>query len=133
MNTRNLFLFSAFSSTIAISSCGGDKQNEEADLRGVDRAGMDTTVKPGDNFFLYANGGWLKKTEIPASEGAWGAFSVLRDQNQDKLKTILTEAAAKTNSEKGSSEQMIGDFYFAAMDTVKIDADGLNPLKEGLD
>jgi len=59
-----------------------------------DRSGMDTTVKPGDNFFLYANGKWIKNTKIPASETGWGTFYTLRDKNEANIHQILDYAAA---------------------------------------
>ena len=56
---------------------------------------MDLTVKPGDNFYLYATGNWLKKNPIPASKTRWGSFDLLRQQSSERLKGLLEEAAAK--------------------------------------
>ena len=95
---------------------------------GVALADMDESVKPGDNFFKYVNGTWLKNTEMPADKSRYGAFNVLRDRSDDNVKIIIEEAAAK-NAAKGSEEQKIGDFYAAFMDTETIEAKGLAPVK----
>jgi putative endopeptidase len=92
-----------------------------------DKSGMDTTVSPGKNFFLFANGKWLKETEIPASEGGWGSFYVLFDENLKNLRKIL-EVSSK-ESEKGSIEQKVGDFYLSGMDTAAMDKRGYEPVK----
>ena len=74
-----------------------------------DKSGMDTTVSPGENFFLYANGTWIKKTEIPASERGWGSFYTLSDENTKNLKKIVEEISSKEN-DKGTTEQKVADF-----------------------
>jgi putative endopeptidase len=93
-----------------------------------DKAGMDTTVSPGDNFFLYANGSWLKNTEIPASQTGWGSFFVLMEDNQKNLRSILEEASSKEHP-KGSLEQKTGDLYLSGMDTLAMDKRGFEPVK----
>ncbi len=100
----------------------------QSNERGLDRRNMDTTVSPCDNFWLYANGSWLKNNTIPAAYSSWGVWNEVHDRNSDLLHTIL-ENAAKANSAKGTSTQKIGDFYFAAMDTVTIEKAGGTPLK----
>src|SRR5256885_2279701 len=75
---------------------------------------MDTTVNPGDDFFTYANGGWLKRNPIPASESAWGIGNLVRDELYVQLRTI-DEAAAQKKAPPGSDEQKIGDFWTTAM------------------
>ena len=93
---------------------------------------MDTTVKPGDNFFKYANGAWLKKNPIPAAYPAWGIGNVVNEELRDRLKKI-NEDALTAKAEKGSNTQKIGDFYFSGMDTVDIEKHGLDPLKAEMD
>jgi len=93
-----------------------------------DKSGMDTTVSPGENFFLYANGNWFKKTEIPASESGWGSFYTLNDDNLKNLKKILDETSAETH-DKGSLEQKVGDLYTSGMDTAGIEKLGYTPIK----
>jgi putative endopeptidase len=94
----------------------------------IDPTNMDLAVNPGDDFYQYANGAWLKSTPIPPTESVWGSFSTLRDFNQNALKHILEEAAAKSGP-KGSALQKVGDFFAAAMDTIAIEKAGLNPVK----
>src|SRR5690242_3103662 len=89
---------------------------------------MDTSVNPGDDFFAYANGGWLKRNPIPASESAWGIGNVVRDELYEQLRTI-NETAAKKNGAPGTDEQKIGDFWTTAMDEARADQMGLTPLK----
>jgi putative endopeptidase len=95
-------------------------------------ADMDTSINPGDDFFAYANGGWLKRNPIPASESAWGIGNVVRDELYEQLRTI-SESAAKKNAAPGTDEQKIGDFWTTAMDEAKADQLGLMPLKPELD
>ncbi|ASU35952.1 M13 family metallopeptidase [Mucilaginibacter xinganensis] len=113
----------------------GCKQHEkdtsaEAPKRTVffDKTGMDTTVKPGDNFFLYASGSWMKNTKIPPSETGWGSFYVLFDDNEKNLHTILQDAA-KQDNKAGSNEQKVADLYTSGMDTVAIEKLGYEPVK----
>lgn len=96
-----------------------------------DKAGMDTTVNPGDNFFMYANGNWVKNTPIPGSETRWGSFNILADNNIKHLHTILDDVAAKSGP-PGSNAQKVGDLYKSGMDTVTIDKLGYSPLKPEL-
>ncbi len=93
-----------------------------------DKSGMDTTVKPGDNFFLYASGNWIKHTEIPASQTGWGSFYTLFDDNQKNLHSILEDLSAKSNT-AGSNEQKVADYYTSGMDTVAIEKLGGDPMK----
>ncbi|WP_121808089.1 M13 family metallopeptidase [Mucilaginibacter kameinonensis] len=93
---------------------------------------MDTIVKPGDDFFKYANGAWLRKNPIPAAYASWGIGNVVQDELRDRMKKI-NEDALKANAPKGSNTQKIGDFYFSGMDTVNIEKQGLSPLKDELD
>src|SRR6201996_5413924 len=93
---------------------------------------LDTTVKPGSDFFQYANGGWLKKNPIPSAYPGWGIGYLVSEELRDRLKKINDEAL-KANAPKGSDSQKIGDFYFSGMDTVDIQKQGLSPLKPELD
>jgi putative endopeptidase len=98
----------------------------------IDPANMDPSVKPGDDFYRYANGKWLEKNPIPASESRWGAFSEVAERNSQILYEILEAAAKKTDAPKGSSLQMVGDFYATAIDSARADELGAKPLAEDL-
>lgn len=128
MNIKNGLL--ACAALLTVASCQ-QKKEEESKRKFIDLANMDTTVRPGDNFFLYANGGWLKNNTIPESEARWGTFDILVRDNQDKLHTLLDEAAA-AKTKAGSAEQKVADFYKSGMDSAAIDKAGITPLKDVL-
>lgn len=94
----------------------------------LDLAGRDTTVRPQDDFFMYANGNWFNTIEIPADQTGWGSFYILYEENQKKTKDLLEEAAA-AKANKGSVKQKVGDFYASAMDTATIEKLGYEPIK----
>lgn len=94
---------------------------------GISRANMDTTVRPTQNFYQYANGSWLKNNPIPASESRWGSFNILNDETQKSVKTLL-EASAATKAAPGSIAQKVGDFYASGMDSATIEKLGITPL-----
>jgi putative endopeptidase len=93
---------------------------------------LDTTVKPSDDFFEYANGGWLKKNPVPASESGWGIGNVVQDTIYNRLKTI-NENAVNAKGASGTVTQKIGDFWQSAMDTVALDKAGISPLQPDID
>src|ERR1700709_134665 len=109
--------------TLLFTACK-DKTKKYAD-NDVIFKDLDTTVKPGDDFFKYANGGWLKKNPIPAAYPAWGIGNVVNEELRDGLKKINEDALNDKTAAKGSNTQKIGDFYFSGMDTVSIEKQGL--------
>lgn len=121
-------------SAILLASFGGDKPNEEPSTKGygIDITAIDNTVRPQDDFYDYANNNWLKRTEIPSTEARWGSFSVLTESNRKNLLAILEESAKNTKAPKVSNVQKIGDFHYSAMDSVKLNAAGITPLKPWL-
>ena len=122
------FLFLAI--VISVYACAGKeakKYNND-----ILSENLDTTVKPGDDFFMYANGGWIKRTSIPASESGWGIGNMVLEENYTRLRKINEDAAAKNNG-SGSVSQKIGDFWLSAMDSVALNKTGLDPLKSDID
>lgn len=93
---------------------------------------IDSSIKPGDDFFMYANGNWIKQNPIPGSESGWGIGNLVLEENYIRIKKINEEAAA-ANAAPGSITQKIGDFWTTAMDSAAIDKAGLSPLKADLD
>ena len=91
---------------------------------------MDKSVDPGDNFFEYVNGTWLKETAIPSDRSRYGSFSILRDQSEERVKKIIEGAASKENP--SADEKRIGDYYNAYLDMETIEAKGLDPLSEDM-
>ena len=97
--------------------------------RGFDPANMcTTTCKACDDFYQYANGGWIAKNEIPPAFSTWGITSPLREKNIATLHQILEDAAKNTSAPMGSNEQRIGAFYASCMDEARIEAAGAKPL-----
>lgn len=97
--------------------------------RGFDPANMcTTTCRACDDFYQYANGGWIAKNEIPPAFSVWGITSPLREKNVATLHEILEAAAKNTAAPKGSNEQKIGDFYASCIDEAKVEALGSRPL-----
>ena len=88
---------------------------------------IDKSVDPGQDFFKYATGTWMKNNPIPESERAWGIGNLVEEETYARIKSIIAEAASK-NSPKGTSEQKVGDFYFSGMDTINIEKLGIFPL-----
>jgi putative endopeptidase len=121
-------------SGIGLSSCSPAKPPEPAAAvqTGVDKAGMDVAVKPGEDFFVYSNGAWDKATEIPADRSSWGGNQILGEQVDNDVRAII-EGAAASSPAAGSTEAKIGDFYAAFMDESGIEAKGIEPLKPVLD
>ena len=98
---------------------------------GVDVASIDRSVQPCDNFYLFANGGWLKTHPIPEDKPRWGTFNILADHNLEELHSILDDLA-KDKSAQGSIEQKLSDFYRLGMDTARLDQQKLQPVESDL-
>jgi putative endopeptidase len=96
--------------------------------KGIDLNNFDNTVSPRTDFYTYVNGNWIKSNPIPASEVSWGSFNELNQKNQKNLHLLLDEAMANKNAPKGSSAQLVRDFYAMGMDTVKLEKEGITPL-----
>jgi putative endopeptidase len=94
---------------------------------GLDPANMDTSVLPSQDFYKYANGGWLAKNPIPAEYSRYGSFEELTEKNYRDLKEIL-ESAATSSGQNGTNLQRVGDLYASAMDTVQADHLGMSPI-----
>jgi len=96
---------------------------------GVDLAGMDRSVTPGDDFFAYANGTWAKTTEIPADRSSWGTGAALAEKTLAEVSDLVKGAA---HARPGTEARKVGDAYAAYLDTAAIERAGLTPLKPAL-
>jgi putative endopeptidase len=136
MTHRNLIaallLGCAVVPTAACTKGGAVAEAHQGSALGVDPSMMDTAVKPGDDFNLYANGAWLKGTPIPADRSNIGGFYIADHKTEGQLAELIAgiqRSAAAANTDEGR----IRDFYKAYIDTAAIDAAGLKPLKSDLD
>jgi putative endopeptidase len=98
---------------------------------GIDLVGIDRTVAPGDDYFAFANGTWLKTTEIPADRSSWGTSGILTELTARRTADLIAEAA-KQNAPAGSDARKVGDYYASFMDEAAIEAKGLDPVKPAL-
>ncbi len=123
----------------ASANASETKKELEKNPPAFDTSNMDKSVKPGQDFFSYANGAWLKRTEIPPEYARWGSFNALIEKNNDALHKIAEKAAAVAPKEENKSEveqaasselQKVGDFYASGMDEKTIDAAGIKPLQD---
>lgn len=127
---KNIVLFLGLALTIA--ACKNDSKTASTVAYDVVAANVDTTVNPADDFFQFVNGGWLKANPIPPSESTWGIGKVLQKDIYEKMRKVSEAAAANTAAPQGSSQQKIGDYWTTGMDTVKIEQQGIEPLKAEL-
>ena len=127
---------------LVIAACGQEATEPAAEqaaaeqpkplVSGIDTTGMDTSVKPGDDFFAYVNGTWVANTEMPADKSRYGLFDILRDESQENVKAII-EKSASGDFEKGTDEQKVGDLYNSFLDWDTRNARGIEPLQPELD
>ncbi len=99
----------------------------------IDKSNMDLSAKPGDDFYTYASGTWIKNNPVPAKETRWGSFNQLRDFNINAVKTILNKAINNKSVAPGSVEKRVGDFYTAGMDSLTIEKLSISPIKADLE
>lgn len=111
---------------IALAACNNSKttSNEIDPLV----SHIDSSIDASENFFLYANNNWFKANPIPGDKNSVGIFRTIQDTVNSQIKQICQKSAALSNPEKGSKEQMIGDYYYAGMDTVNIEKNGTSAL-----
>src|SRR6476659_1256235 len=127
---KHLLMFALLPGMCLLSQHNVMAQKGKSPMKYIDPANMDPSVKPGDNFYLYANGGWLKNNPVPASKTRWGSFDVLRQTSLDRSKILCEDAAA--NPSKSSLYQRVGDLYAAGMDSAAIEKLGYTPIKSEL-
>lgn len=126
-----LFVSALLAISLAAAQDPADAVTHPHDAHGIRVASMDPAVKPGDNFYLYANGGWIARTPIPADRAGIGVFTSLDDRSNKNVAAIIQEAA-KSNAPAGSNARKIADLYNAFMDESRIDALGIQPLQPHL-
>ncbi|HCC86947.1 MAG TPA: peptidase M13 [Prevotella sp.] len=125
MKTKMIFAAMLLSATTAFAQ----QQNLGS---GIDKANMDLSVKPGDDFYRYAAGNWMKSHPLDAEHTDNGAFTDLYEENQKRIQDIILEYASKPQ-QKGSLGQKIGSLYNLRMDSVRLNKEGWAPIKPTLD
>ena len=116
---------------IALTATAKAQAQAQTQPHGISTANMDPKVRPGDDFFLYANGGYVARTTLPADRASINVFSIISDTASKRITTII-EDAAKANGPTGSDEARIADLYHSYMDETAIEAHGLDSLKPHL-
>jgi len=129
------------SSLLLLSACNNNTESTETSKQempamqktalasGIDKANMDLSVRPQDNFYRYVNGAWLNSSEIPGDKTSIGSFYDLRDEADDNVKVIIEELAATPNLKMGSDEQKVADLFRSFMDTDARNAAGITPIQ----
>jgi len=117
-------------SAAAFAGTDGKPPTKEK-IKYINKANMDLKVKPGNNFYQYANGNWVKNNPVPASKTRWGSFDELREESSKRLQILLEDAAKNTGRDRKT--QVIGDFYSSGMDSAAIEVRGYQPIKADLD
>ena len=125
---------------VALTACGQQQAPETSAAAapppalksGIALEYMDTSVRPGDDFFSYVNGKWIAETEIPADKATYGGFGILADEAEEDVKSIIEQSAAGEFPE-GSDEQKVGDLYKSYLDMETRNAKGIEPLEPELE
>lgn len=113
-------------------AAGCDSKKEAVMTSGIDLTNLDTAAVQGADFYQYACGGWMKKHPLTNEYSRFGSFDMLAENNREQLKGLIVEIAAGQNAQ-GTIGQKIGDIYKLAMDSVKLNADGVTPIQADLE
>jgi len=130
---RKSFILLALFLGAALTLRAESQPQEEQKPPPLDPRNMDASVKPQDDFYLYANGGWLKSNPVPPDYSRWSSFDELSEKNLNALHKIAEKAAStKSSADTAPETQKVGDFYASGMDQKTIDAKRIAPLAEEL-
>ncbi|MEG1905625.1 MAG: M13 family metallopeptidase [Bacteroidales bacterium] len=116
----------------ALATTGCAARAVQTNGSGIDQANLDTTVRPGDDFYDYATGGWQKANPLKPEYARFGSFDQLRENNREQLRQLVTDLG-KEKHPMGSVAQKIGDLYNAGLDSSRLNNEGLQPLQPQLD
>lgn len=117
---KSLILFITF---LALTACSKHQEKKNIAITGID-----STLRPGDDFFRYVNGKWYDSVQIPASQAGVGVYMFMNYPQRMRLQGIL-DSISQSKNQAGTIAQKVGDFYASGMDTVTIDKRGYTPIK----
>jgi len=125
----NLILIFVFALLVSVSCSRNPSGDQAPDPLA---AHIDSTIKPGDDFFRFANGKWFSENPIPSSEQYNGIFQIIQDTVNAQVRDICETSARQEQVEPGSNKQKIGDFFYSGMDSVSRNRNGIEPVKKYL-
>ena len=123
---KKLLLYSTILVMTTLIGCKEQATHEKD--KGIDLENMDTSYVPGDDFYMYATGGWQKGNPIPDENSRYGTFDKLRENNQEQLQGLIEELGAKDHT-LGTNAQKVGTLYSIGIDEGKLNAEGYEPIK----
>lgn len=129
MKKSNLLLISLAMTTSMFMSCNGAGDGK---AKGVDRANLDETVSPAEDFYQYACGGWMKANPLQPQYSRYGQFDAMAENNKEQLKDLI-QGLAKQENPEGSVAQKVNDLYLQGLDSVRLNEEGAAPLKADLE
>ncbi|HKM45074.1 MAG TPA: M13 family metallopeptidase [Dysgonamonadaceae bacterium] len=127
---KKLLLYST--TLLMATSFGCTQQTTQHEDKGIEIANMDTSYVPGDDFYMYATGGWQEANPIPDEHSRYGTFDKLRENNQEQVQGLIEELGAEDH-QHGTNAQKVGDLYSMGIDEAKLNAEGFEPIKPILD
>ena len=128
MKAKHYFPLAAF--CLMTAACNTASKHTEL-TSGIQLANLDTTAHPGTDFYQYACGGWMKNHPLTDEYSMYGSFTQLAENNNEQIRELIQDLAGGTH-QQGSVAQKVGDLYKIVMDSVKLNADGVTPIREEL-
>ena len=122
INALTLVAYGSSETSMGNMSTSGDE-------KAFDPGSMNLSVKPGDDFYEYAEGNWIESHPVPADKSRYGEFDIVEDRTYDRVKGIVESAANNTSAPEGSIEQKIGEFYRVGMDNATLEKQRLDPIR----
>ena len=130
MKTIKLLMALALPIVLGLTSCSDKDDNPVEPAKqstGIDINNLDTSVRPADDFYQYADGGWMKSHPLPAAYARYGSFEQLIEENTTRIKGILDDLQGSSFA-AGTTEQKLNDLYSLAMDNDRRNREGVQPL-----
>ena len=107
--------------------------SEETQYHALDLSNMDKSIRSQDDFFMYVNGSWVNKTEIPGDQGSWGSFNELRETNNKTVLEVLESASTSDKYAADSDQKKAANYYAVGLDSMAAENAGLTPLQPFFD